>query len=153
MKTNLTINDRFTILGILPATGNFATLKVVRNLREQLSLTEKEIKEYNVAQIREEHVIAIQNAKTDAEALTIATKIFGAGDAQRLVNDIGNGTLRSNQISWTNGDKTTEMEFGEFAEKLIADSLKELNDANPPKLEDKHFIIYEKFVNGTGNIL
>ena len=144
MKTNLALNDRFAILGILPAEGSFATLKIVRKLREQLSLTEKEIKEYGVTEILANHVGVIKNAKTDTEALAIATKIYGAGNAQRMATGIRNGTLESNQISWNKGEKTTEMEFGEFAEKMIVDSLKKLNDAN--KLEDKHFVLYEKFV-------
>ena len=103
MKTKLTLTDRFAILSILPAEGNFATLKIVRKLREQLSLTEIEIKDHKV----------VQN-----------------GD----------------QITWENGEKVTEMEFGEFAENMIKEQLIEMNEAN--KLEDKHFAIYEKFVEG-----
>ncbi len=103
MKAKLTLSDRFTILSILPAEGNFATLKIVRKLREQLSLTEAEIKEYKVLQ-------------------------------------------RDDQITWAKGDKTTEMEFGEFAEGLIKERLEKLNETN--KLEDKHFMLYEKFVEG-----
>lgn len=103
MKANLTIADRFAILSVLPTEGNFATLKIVRKLREQLSLTEVEIKDYNVKQ---------------------------TGD----------------QISWQKSEKMTEMEFGEFAEEMIADSLKRLNDAN--KLQEKHFNIYGQFCGG-----
>lgn len=51
MKAELTIADRFAILEILPSRGNFATAKLVRELLEQLSLTEAEIKEYNVKQV------------------------------------------------------------------------------------------------------
>ena len=104
MKAKLTLSDRFAILNILPTEGNFATLKIVRKLREQLSLTEAEIKEYKVLQ-------------------------------------------RDDQITWAKGDKTTEMTFGEFAEGLIKERLKKMNEAN--KLEDKHFMLYEKFVEGT----
>lgn len=101
MKTELTLSDRFAILGILPAEGSFVTLKIIRKLREQLSLTEAEIKDYNVIQ-------------------------------------------KDGQITWEKGDKTTEMEFGEFAENMIKEQLKKMNEAN--KLEDKHFSIYEMFV-------
>lgn len=104
MKTNLTLSDRFAVLGILPAQGNFATLKIVRKLREQLSLTETEIKEYKVVQIGE-------------------------------------------QITWENGEKTVEMEFGEYAETMIKERLKTMNEED--KLEDKHFALYEKFVEKT----
>jgi hypothetical protein len=50
MKENLNLGERFTLLAILPAEGNFATLKVIRQLRESLSLTESEITEYGVKQ-------------------------------------------------------------------------------------------------------
>ena len=104
MKTELTLSERFAILGILPAEGNFATLKIIRKLREQLSLTEAEIKEYKVIQ-------------------------------------------KGDQITWENGDKTIEMEFGEFAENMIKETLEKMNETN--KLEDKHYTLYEKFVEGT----
>jgi len=101
MKANLTLSDRFAILGMLPAEGNFATLKIVRKLREQLSLTETEIREQGVIQ-------------------------------------------KGDQITWDNGEKTTEMEFLEFAESMIKDALIKLDKAS--KLEDKHFGIYEQFI-------
>ena len=100
-QAKLTIGDRITILEMLPPEGNFATLKIVRKLREQLSLTEDEIKKQKVIQIKD-------------------------------------------KISWQDGNKTTEMEFGEFAENMIVDALKKLDTDN--KLEDKHFGLYEIFV-------
>jgi len=48
MKVDLNLGERFSLLAILPKEGNFATLKIVRQLRETLSLTEDEIKEYGV---------------------------------------------------------------------------------------------------------
>jgi hypothetical protein len=101
MKVKLTIADRFAILSILPMEGTFATLKLVRELREMLSLTEAEIKEYNVKQIGE-------------------------------------------QVTWMNGEKTVEMEFGDFTAGMIKDALKDLDGKK--KLEDKHYNIYEQFV-------
>lgn len=145
MKANLTIADRFAILGILPAEGNFATAKLVRELREQLSLTEAEIKEYGVVQVSEGHAEAIKNAKTDVEALAIATKIYGAVNAQRVAIGIRNGSIESNQIAWTKGDKTTEMEFGEFATEMIKNLLIKLEKEKKLDIE-RHYSIYEQFV-------
>ena len=51
MKQKLIVGERFALLGILPSEGNFASLKVVRKLRENLSLTEEEIKHFGVKQI------------------------------------------------------------------------------------------------------
>lgn len=146
MKADLTLSDRFAILGILPAEGNFATLKIVRKLREQMSLTEDEIKKYGVVQVYGVHAGVIRGAETDAEAVTIATKIYGANNAERIAMGIRNGTIESNQITWEKGEEVTEMEFGEFAENMIKEQLKKMNETN--KLEDKHFGIYEEFVEG-----
>ena len=38
----LGVVDRFAILNVLPEHGDFTTLKIVRELREQLSFTEEE---------------------------------------------------------------------------------------------------------------
>jgi hypothetical protein len=43
---NLSVQERFAALAILPAEGNFITLKLVRILRESLSFSADEIKEY-----------------------------------------------------------------------------------------------------------
>jgi len=48
MEYELTLLERLTLLQALPAQGNFATIKIVRKLREDLSLSEKEHKEYEV---------------------------------------------------------------------------------------------------------
>ena len=39
--------ERFNILGVLPKESNFATLQIVRDLQKDLSLTEKEHKEFD----------------------------------------------------------------------------------------------------------
>lgn len=40
----LSVAERFVLLGVLPAEGNFVTLKIVRQLREALSFDEDEAK-------------------------------------------------------------------------------------------------------------
>jgi len=46
MKLNLL--ERFTILKILPQEGNFATLKILNNLKSVLSPSEEEFKEFEI---------------------------------------------------------------------------------------------------------
>jgi len=46
MKLNL--NERFAVLQIIPKEGNFATLKVVNNLRLILAPSEAEYKEFGI---------------------------------------------------------------------------------------------------------
>ncbi|KKL25025.1 hypothetical protein LCGC14_2409420, partial [marine sediment metagenome] len=43
----LTIPERLVLVTILPAEGDYTTLKLVRKLRESLSFTEEEHKELN----------------------------------------------------------------------------------------------------------
>jgi hypothetical protein len=57
----LSVKDRIVLLGILPATGDFLTLKIVRQLREELSFTEEETKILNLQNDG-------QQVKWDAEA-------------------------------------------------------------------------------------
>jgi hypothetical protein len=80
MKLN--VFERVTLAGILPSEGNFATLKILRVLKEDLSLTEEEFKEFEVVQEgnllnwnakgNEEREISIGEKATDivVEALT-----------------------------------------------------------------------------------
>jgi hypothetical protein len=42
----LTVGERFAILGVLPESGDFLTLKVMRLLRESLSFDEEEMAHY-----------------------------------------------------------------------------------------------------------
>ena len=46
----LTVIERILLLGILPGEGNFVTLKIVRQLRENLSFSEAEIAALGVHQ-------------------------------------------------------------------------------------------------------
>jgi len=45
---NLSVLDRVVILTILPKEGNFATLKILQELRMALSFTEKELKKFKI---------------------------------------------------------------------------------------------------------
>jgi hypothetical protein len=44
----LTVLDRFLLMGALPATGDFATIKIVRLLREKVSFRESEHDDYKI---------------------------------------------------------------------------------------------------------
>ena len=76
MKANLTIGDRFTILGMVPQEGNFATLKLLRKMRENLSLTQEEIKEYDVKQVGNDIKWANSVKTTEMEFCDYDTKLI-----------------------------------------------------------------------------
>jgi len=46
----LNILERLTLLSILPKEGDYVTLKILRDLRMALGLTEEELKNWNVVQ-------------------------------------------------------------------------------------------------------
>lgn len=46
----LDVRERLVLLSVLPQEGNFITLKVLRKLKEVLSFSEEEIKQYNFVQ-------------------------------------------------------------------------------------------------------
>ena len=52
----LTVLQRFKLLNILPAEGNFSTLRIVRELREALSFTEEEHAAFGMEDDREQGV-------------------------------------------------------------------------------------------------
>ena len=52
--TKISVGERMTLLGVLPKEGNFATLKVVRKLQEELSFSEEEFKKYGIVQEKDQ---------------------------------------------------------------------------------------------------
>lgn len=99
----LSIAERIVIGSILPRENTFITLKVVRKLRDALSFTEKELKQFEIKEV-------------------------------------------GPQITWSKkvSKKEVEIEIGERATDVIEIALKKLDETK--KLENKHFTLYEKFV-------
>jgi len=64
INMKLKILERLLMLDILPKEGSFVTLKIVRKLREKVSFTEKEIKDFEITQ-NEKNVS--WNIKIDSE--------------------------------------------------------------------------------------
>lgn len=65
----LTVLERINILGILPSEGNFVTLKIVRDLRGNLSFSEEEIKRLNIQQ--QDAQISWNSAAEDPEGAEV----------------------------------------------------------------------------------
>ena len=47
----LSVGDRLILLGVIPQQGDFTTLKIVRNMRDELSFSEEE---HKILKIRQE---------------------------------------------------------------------------------------------------
>lgn len=48
MKVALTIAERIALFGVLPPEGDIVTLRLIRELRNNLSFTEKELKDWGI---------------------------------------------------------------------------------------------------------
>jgi len=48
MKVALTIAERIALFGVLPPEGDIVTLRLIRELRNHLSFTEKELKDWGI---------------------------------------------------------------------------------------------------------
>ena len=68
MKLKLNISERFALIGILPQKADYAGLKELRKLREKLSLTDDEVKEFEFkSTITPEGATSTWNSKKDRE--------------------------------------------------------------------------------------
>jgi len=47
VQLKLSVLDRFTLLNVLPKEGNYFTLKIVRDLQNELGFSEQELKDIN----------------------------------------------------------------------------------------------------------
>jgi len=68
----LDVRERLVLLSVLPAEGNFITLKVVRKLRESLSFNEEEIKLYKFVQGNNQ--VTWDNSVEQSKAIEIGTQ-------------------------------------------------------------------------------
>lgn len=73
---NLSVSERLAILSVLPEKGDFVTLKILNVLRMNVSLTEEEIKKWNVVQNLETQMVNWEeNGEAEIPIGEIATGI------------------------------------------------------------------------------
>ena len=89
---NLTVSERLGLLSILPAEGNYSTMRILHDLRSELGFTEDELK---AAGIREEggRTVWKQNGAAPADVQVgeaarnlIVSALKAADDGCRLSN-------------------------------------------------------------------
>ncbi len=129
MKLN--VAERVALLQILPAEGDFTTLKVLRELQEKIGFSEEDHKKYNIRRIGNN----IRWGPWNEEEI----KEVGDGDKARAKQmekeNVG--------LAKTMGE-TDEIEFGEKATEIVKESLLGLDKEK--KLKSEHVTLYEKFV-------
>ncbi len=83
----LLIHERLNLMGLLPQEGDFTTLRIVREMREALSFTEKEHEALNFKQVEEEGKPA-QITWTNPEDSEILNKDVPIGKkGQKIIED------------------------------------------------------------------
>ncbi len=114
----LTIGERFGLLGILPNEGDFVTLKLVRNLQEKLSVNEDDFKKYGIL--------------TEGEEYTVQDGVV------RVVKEGG--------VRWApeSADLVDDIEIGGKTLSIVVGILEKLSNEN--KLSMQHISLFEKFV-------
>ena len=135
----LSVMERMMLLNLLPPTGTFANLKVLRIAKEALSFDDKEHKALNIryegegdkAQMRWDNHVIINKATGRAPEGTPET-------IQEMIRK--NPDLY--EMKPIMEDKNVIV--GEIVTQMIVKSLKGLNDKED--LTEQHFSLYEKFV-------
>ena len=108
--------ERLQLLQILPAEGNFLTLKITRELRESLSLSEEDCK---------------------VTGIKLGGETFVQEDGTEIEVPVG-------QIRWNDVLPPKEIEMGDKAKEVIVKTLKKLDKEE--KLTQAHFSLCEKFM-------
>lgn len=130
----LTISERLVLGTILPAQGDYTTLKLIRKLRESLSFSEAEHKQLNF--------------KNRFDCPECGAEVFSAENPKcedRSCKAFDQYMRKSNFINW---DDTVniikDVHMGNKAKELLKSTLKKMSDEG--KLNETYIDAYEKFV-------
>ena len=135
----LSVMERMMLLNLLPPTGTFANLKVLRIAKEALSFDDKEHKLLNIryegegdrAQMRWDNHTIVEKA----------TGIEVVGNPE-VVQEMIRKSPDAFEMKPIMNDKNVIM--GEIVTQMIVKKLKELNGKE--ELTEQHYSLYEKFV-------
>lgn len=113
MKQKLNIAERIALLNILPYEGNVVTLKIIRDLQNQLGFSEEEMKRFKMKNIRKPDgsTFAVWDSKYDEK------KEIEIGDAAN--------TIVVEQLKLLEKGKKLRMEMLTLYEKFVVDEEKE----------------------------
>lgn len=126
----LTVFERIILQNLLPAEGDYVTLKLVRKLREALSFSEKEIAEINFKNR--------WNCSTcnTSELATQTPKCPSCGAYMQPAGSVHWDEEKALKI-------VKDVHMGRTMRDLCETTLKKLSDEK--KLTEQHMSLYEKF--------
>ena len=127
----LTISERFALSSVLPPHGNILTLKDIRQLREELAMSDGDRKAgvqfYNELKCPKCGVVDIFPTSVKC------------GECDVWMRPTG-------KMGCSNWEFEKEIPIPEYLIEMITATLKSMNDDTPPTLEERHISIYDKFV-------
>ena len=127
MKLNVT--ERITLIGELPASGSFATLKLVRKLKESLSFSEEEHKNLCFRYLYRCGECANEVYAPEVVMCAECNVYMSATDT----------------MAWNpDGDTGKEIHVGDKAKEIIVALLEKKQEEDPDNTNDVHLDLYEK---------
>ena len=87
MRVNmrLSVNDRIILLGIIPQQGDFTTLKIIRDMREELSFSEED---HKILKFRQEETMVYWEEGLEDKEINFGEKATDIiVDAFKKLND------------------------------------------------------------------
>ena len=149
MKIGLNVSERMTALSLLPKEGNFATLRIIRELGGKLGVSADEFEAFEIRDVMDNGTEIIIDKTGNKKVVD---------EHGEEVEKIDN-TAKKVGVKWNEkGSKNVEIDFRVAEITLVANKLKELEEnvkhneklkegkQPKPALEQRHFTLYEKFV-------
>jgi len=146
ISKKLTMAERFVLLNNLPLQGDLVTFKILRKLRETLSPSEAEIKEYGF-----KDSFRCPHREYDEVGKAFRCEVAEeAAEAQPKCHIHDVFMVPTGRVSW-NPEKwnvTKEIWFGQKANSIITETLKKVGEEDKQINDDVIASLYEKFIEG-----
>ena len=143
ISKKLIMGERFMLLNNLPREGDLVTFKILRKLRETLSPSEAEIKEYG---FKNSFRCPHREYNEKGKAFQCEVEGEGATPPKCHIHDVF--MQPTGRVSWNPERWNVEKEiwFGTKANQIIVDALKKVSEEDKKINDDLIASLYEKFV-------
>ena len=142
ISKRLTMGERFVLLSNLPKEGDLVTFKILRKLRETLSPSEAEIKEYGF-----KNSFRCPHREYDEIGKAFQCEVEEISETQPKCSIHNELMQPSGRVSWSPEKWNTEKEiwFGTKANQIIVDALKKVSEEDKKVNDDVIASLCEKF--------
>ena len=144
ISKKLTMGERFVLLNNLPQQGDLVTFKILRKLRETLSPSEAEIKEYGF-----KNSFRCSHREYDDKGKAFQCEVEEEATETPPKCHIHDAFMQpTGRVSWNPEKWDTEKEiwFGAKANQIIVDALKKVSEEDKKINDDIIASLYDKFI-------